>query len=137
MQQICYTAESEQDERLSSPRQNGQLYHCKGLNNQVFLSPMTFVFSKVASTTWIAEFLKLDSKRTHDEARYIIKRRLAITKRKYQKLLSDPSSNMVIFSTVRHPLERYLLSLVELLHCCPLIGQELHSDGSVTKVFSI
>ena len=69
---------------------------------------------KVASTTWIAEFLKLDSKTTkyEDDARNIIKKGLAIKKRKYQKILSDPSSNMVIFSTVRHPFERYLLLVI-------------------------
>ena len=61
---------------------------------------------KVASTSWIAEFLRLDSNKTNTDTRVNFKRRLAVKEDIYEQLLSDPSSNMVLFSTVRHPLER-------------------------------
>ena len=63
---------------------------------------------KVASTSWIAEFLELDSKTPNTDSRVNFKRRLAVKEDIYEQIMSDPSSNMVLFSTVRHPLERYI-----------------------------
>ena len=64
----------------------------------------------MASTTWIAEFLRLNSNATKwrngQGRRTNIKKRLAVTENRFEIILSDPAPNMVLFTTVRHPLER-------------------------------
>ena len=66
----------------------------------------TEVCLQVASTTWIAEFLRLESNTTEmSGSRGQAKGSLAVKKEIFQKILSEPT-DLVIFSTVRHPLER-------------------------------
>ena len=63
---------------------------------------------QAASTTWVAEFLRLESNTTDiNGERYNIVKRLTIKDEIFENILSDPTYPVVLFSTVRHPLERY------------------------------
>ena len=64
---------------------------------------------QAASTTWIAEFFRLEFNGTDFNMslnRLKTKQRLTIGKELFENILSDPNYPVVLFSTVRHPIER-------------------------------
>ena len=59
---------------------------------------------QAASTTWIAEFFRLESNRFNGDRQQISK--LVIGEELFESIVSDPTNPVVLFSTVRHPIER-------------------------------
>jgi len=66
------------------------------------------LIQKAASTTWFAEFWQLESNTTlpNGERPKIEKKRLRMKKEIFESMSSDPKFPLLLFSTVRHPLDR-------------------------------
>ena len=76
-----------------------------------------YITSQAASTTWFAEFWQLESNTTlpNGERPKIEKKRLRMKKEIFESMSSDPKFPLLLFSTVRHPLDRLVSSY-------PLLG---------------
>ena len=66
---------------------------------------------QAASTTWVAEFLRLENQTFRIGGRERNIKNITLSEAAAKRILKDPSSS-VIFSTVRHPYERLVSAYI-------------------------